>query len=117
MKKTTWMFAGFALVMSLAPSLRAETTEMTGEINRHNALAAAYTQKAAAEEALIAEHEQMKAEALKHGVFNAKVGPSLDYRAMELHCDKLIQSAKEVKNELGEFEKYHKMRISELQGQ
>jgi len=111
------MITGFALALAWAPSLRAETAEMTTEISRHKTLAASYAEKAAVQEALITEHEQMKAEALKHGVFNAKVGPSLDYRAMERHCDKLIQSAQDVKNELVEFEKYHKMRISELQGQ
>ena len=110
--------AVFSVVFSLAlmPALTAVASEVADEISRHEALAVSYEQKVSQQDALIAENESMKADALKAGTFNPKVGPSLDYRKMKNHCDKLIQSAKGTKEELAVFAKYHKMRIEELQG-
>ncbi len=117
MRIKKWVVLGFVLAFVLTPLLRAQTAEQSEEINRHKALVVSYQQKAETQQGIIDEHEQMKAQALKDGTFNAKVGPSLDYRAMERHCDALIKSATEAKTELLEFAKYHQQRTAELQGQ
>jgi monoamine oxidase len=91
--------------------------EVSQAIADHEGLAASYEEKAAAQDALIAEHTQMKKEYKDRFFVNEKVSSPDKIRAMENHCDAIIEAAKEEKGQLLEFAKWHRMSAAELQGQ
>jgi hypothetical protein len=75
-----------------------------------------YEDKAAEQGAIIAEHQQMKADYKKHYYINEKLTPSARMKEMEDHCDAIIHHAQMLKDEFLEFAQWHKMRAAELQG-
>ncbi len=83
----------------------------------HLSMAKSYEGKAADQDAIIAEHQQMKTDYKKRFFINEKLTPSARMKEMENHCDAIIQDAQKLKTEFLEFAKWHKMRAAELQGQ
>jgi hypothetical protein len=80
-------------------------------------MAASYEEKAAAQDALIAEHTKMKEEYKDRFYVNEKVTPMATMSEMEEHCDAIIDEAQRLKDQFLEFAKWHQMRAAELQGQ
>ena len=116
MKTVNVWFLTMAIMMGAvlaAPLYANEPAQVAAD---HLAMAASYEQKAAAQDALIAEHQQMKKDEQRFYI-NDKVTPKSNYTKMNMHCDKIIQGAQDLKAELLEFAKWHKMRAAELQGQ
>lgn len=104
----------FLVLMPSVPVVAADPSDVASD---HLVLAASYEEKAKAQDALIAEHTQMKADYKSRFFVNEKVTPMEKIRKMENHCDAIIQSAETEKAELLEFAKWHRMRAAELQGQ
>jgi len=112
-KRLTFILVAlFGLTLTL-PVYAAEAPEVASE---HLALAASYESKAAAQNALIAEHTTMEQEYKERFFVNEKVTPIEKIRKMENHCDAIIDAAQKEKNELLEFAQWHRMRAAELQG-
>ena len=84
--------------------------------NDHRAMAASYEEKAAAQDALVTEHTDMRRDYKQRFYLNEKVSPAAKLRNMEEHCDAIIQQAKAEAAELREFAKWHRMRAAELDG-
>lgn len=82
----------------------------------HLKMAKYYEDKAAEQDALIAEHEQMKANYKQDFFINEKVSPMNKLKKMEQHCDAIIETARKQKNQLLEFAKWHRLRVAEMQG-
>lgn len=82
----------------------------------HLAMAASYEEEVAAQEALIAEHTKMKQDYKDRFFVNEKVTPLNRIRAMEEHCDALIDAAQAEKAKLLDFAQWHRMRAAELKG-
>ncbi len=111
------MFSGVVgMMMLLIVSGSLYGAESAQVANDHLTLAAVYEEKAAAQDALIAEHVKMKLEYKDRFFINEKVTPLDKVRAMEKHCDAIIESAQKQKSELLEFAKWHRMSAAELQG-
>jgi hypothetical protein len=102
---------GFALSHNL---YAAEPSQVAAD---HLKMAKYYEDKAAEQEAIITEHQQMKTDYKKDYYINEKLTPSAKLKKMEGHCDAIIKDAKKLKTEFLEFAKWHKMRAAELQGQ
>jgi HD-like signal output (HDOD) protein len=105
------------LILGLASQYSA-FAETADTLEHHKTLAASYQEKAAVQDGLIAEHQQMKKDYEKrYTPGNAsKVGVPARVTEMQAHCDKLITAATQEKQELLDFAKWHQMRASELQG-
>lgn len=80
----------------------------------HEEAALNYEQKAAAQDTLIAEHQQMKKEYKQRYFINEKVTPISRIQKMEKHCDAIIKDAEELKRDMLDFAKWHRMRAEEL---
>jgi hypothetical protein len=98
------------LAMALPVGVQAD------EASDHQAFVASYEQKAAEQDALIAEHVQMKKDYADRFVGPQKTGTPAQVKEMEQHCDAIIQDATKLRDEFLEFAKWHKMRAAELQG-
>ncbi len=109
---------GFLLVAGLVllPGKIVFAAETAQAASDHLAMAASYEGKAAAQDALIAEHTKMKADYKNRFFVNEKVTPLDKVRQMEDHCDAIIATAQKEKDELLEYAKWHRMRAAELQG-
>ena len=108
MKRIQRLIAGAGLLVSAAGPLYAATPKTAED---YLSLAARYEQKAQEQQAVIAEHEQMK----KEGV-TEKTPVSLRQK-MEKHCDAIIKDAAKLKEDYLVFAQYNKMRAAELKGQ
>lgn len=116
-KLTSWMM-GLAMIMALGFPVRLYAEAEPSQVAQdHQAMAASYEEKAAAQDALIAEHTQMKQDYKNRYFINEKLTPSGKVKKMEDHCNAIINDAQKLKDELLDFAKWHRMRAAELQGQ
>ncbi len=116
--KNYWLpILGAALLVVVAAPLQLQAVEAPDAIVYHQSLAASYEQKALAQDALIAEHVQMKKDYTERFATNPKMAPPADIQKMNSHCDTIIKEAETLKQDFLDFAKWHKMRASELQGQ
>ena len=99
----------------VAPVFAAE--DVSEAVKQHETLAAQYEAKAAAQDALIAEHTPMQKNYEERFYTIKKASKPKNVVDMGKHCTGLIQAAQAEKNELLEFAKWHRMRAAELQGQ
>ena len=83
----------------------------------HMAKAASYEEKAEAQDALIAEHQQEKKDYKKRYYINDKVTPPQVLAPVEKHCDTIIKDATKLREDLLELAKWHRLRAAELKGQ
>ena len=113
--KPAQVVAGMVLAWSVAAPVFAEG-DVAQVAKDHRALAASYEEKAAAQEALVAEHTAMKRDYKRRVYVNEKVSPMLKVQKMEAHCDALIKQAQAEASALREFAKWHRMRAAELEG-
>ena len=98
----------------LLPAFAAEVSEVAAD---HKALVASYQEKAAAQDALIQEHQQMKKDYDRRFYVNEKVTPKSGIHGkMDKHCDAIINAAQQEKQVLLDFAKWHQMRAAELEG-
>lgn len=107
------MIAMVLSLMSLTSVYAGEASEVASD---HLAQAAAYEQRAQAQSDLIAEHTKMKEDYIRRYFINEKVSPTAKIKEMEKHCDTIIQDAANLKAELLDFAKWHRMRAAELKG-
>ena len=80
----------------------------------HKDLASSYEQKAKEQDAIVAEHTQMKQDFVRRFFINEKISPMYKIREMEKHCDTIIAEASKLRDEFTEFAKWHKMSAQEL---
>ncbi len=104
----------FALVL-VTPVLGLAAVDLDDPAH-HEKLAASYEEKALTQDALILEHEQMKTDFAKSVATSPKGGLPPSVKAMEKHCDAIIKDASNLKAELLDFAKWHRMRAAELAG-
>ena len=116
MKKFDFLALSLAVLLGLVPSLPVFAVEAPQAASEHSALAASYEAKAQAQDALIAEHTQMKQDYKARFFVNEKVTPMSQIQKMDDHCNSIIQTAQKEKEELLDFAKWHRMRAAELQG-
>lgn len=110
---TILLGAGLILATANAAVYAAEVDQVIAE---HLAKAASHEEKANAQNALIAEHQQEKKDYKKRYYINDKITPPQTLAAFEKHCDAVIQDATKVRDDLQEFAKWHRMRATELKG-
>jgi len=113
--KLMQVVASTVLACSLAaPVYAAEDVSKVAQ--DHLAMAASYEKQATAQEALVAEHTQMKRDYKSRFYINEKVTPLRTMQKMDEHCDAIIKPAQALATELREFAKWHRMRAAELEG-
>jgi hypothetical protein len=119
MKKLNIVILSLAIMISFALSHNLYAAEPSQVAADHLSMAKYYEGKAAEQEALITEHQQMKTDAKKRFFINEKVTPtpSARWKGMEDHCDAIIHHAQMLRTEFLEFAKWHKARAAELRGQ
>ncbi|MBA4373649.1 MAG: hypothetical protein C0402_12415 [Thermodesulfovibrio sp.] len=108
----------FSLVIMIASVVAqnvyaAETSQVSTD---HLAMSKSYEDKAAAQDALIAEHEQMKKDYKSRFFINEKLTPMAKLKKMNDHCDAIIKDAQKLKADFNDFAKWHRLRAAELQG-
>ena len=113
--KLVQVVAGVVLAGGLMAPVYAEE-DISKVAKDHLALAASYEEKATGQEALVAEHTDMKRDYKRRFYVNEKVSPLLKVQKMEAHCDGIIRAAQAEATELREFAKWHRMRAAELEG-
>lgn len=118
MKMRNVVVSGLVLASGLLLPAAYATEDAAAVADAHQQMAASYQAKAAEQDALIAEHEQMKKDYEKRFTppNASKVGVPSDVKEMEAHCDRIINAAEKEKQELLDFAKWHEMRAAELQG-
>ena len=104
------ILATLLLAMALPVRVQAD------EVSDHQGLVASYEKKAAEQDAVIAEHEQMKKDYAARFSVPQKGGKLPQIQAMEKHCNAIIEDATKLRDEYRDFAKWHKMRAAELQG-
>ena len=104
------LLIGFAISQNL---FAAEPSQVAAD---HLKMEKYYEDKAAEQDAIIAEHQQMKSEYKQRYFINEKVTPVSRIKEMEKHCDAIIHDAEKLKSDYLESAKWHKMRAIELQG-
>jgi hypothetical protein len=85
-------------------------------VDDHLAMSKSYEDKAAAQDALISEHEQMKKDYKSRFFINEKITPMAKLKKMNDHCDAIIKDAQKLKADFSDFAKWHRLRAAELQG-
>ncbi len=117
MKTSKYVALGL-MILGMTLQYPAFAAEVSDVIRDHKAMAASYQEKAATQDALITEHQQMKknyAERFTPG--NAsKIGIPSKVKEMEKHCGKIVKAAQQEKQALLDFAKWHTMRAAELEG-
>lgn len=113
----TLKITSLSLILMAGMILPVFAAEVSAVVADHRAMAAAYQEKAAAQDALIAEHLQMKKDyAERFTPSNAlKVGIPAKVTEMEAHCNKIINLAEQEKQQLLDFAGWHQMQASELE--
>ncbi|TAK06164.1 MAG: hypothetical protein EPO39_09560 [Candidatus Manganitrophaceae bacterium] len=115
MKTFATIFLGVGLILAAA-SAPVYAADVDQVISEHLAKAASYEEKAKAQDALIAEHQQEKKDYKKRYYINDKITPPQTLAVVEKHCDAVIGDAAKVRDDLQEFAKWHRMRATELKG-
>jgi len=105
-----------ALLMGFAVSQQLYAAEPSHMAADHLKMEKLYEGKAAEQDAIITEHEQMKCDYKNQFFINEKATPISRLKTMEQHCEALINDAQKLKADFLEFAKWHKMRAEELQG-
>jgi hypothetical protein len=116
MKNVSIMILGLAILFSVVVSPIAYAAEPPQVSTDHLAMAKSYEDKAAAQDALIAEHEQMKKDYKSRFFINEKLTPMAKLKKMNDHCDAIIKDAQKLKADFNDFAKWHRLRAAELQG-
>ncbi|MFY9270675.1 MAG: hypothetical protein WAO55_13115 [Candidatus Manganitrophaceae bacterium] len=111
---TIFLGAGLILAAASAALYAAEADQVIAE---HLTKAASYEEKANAQNALIAEHQQEKKDYKKRYYINDKITPPQTLAPVEKHCDAIIKDASKLRDDLSELAKWHRMRATELKGQ
>ncbi len=116
--KTTKYVALSLMILGMAFQYPAFAAEVTDVIADHKAMAASYQEKAAAQDALITEHQQMNKDYDRRFTPGnaSKIGIPSKVKEMEKHCGKIVKAAQQEKQALLDFAKWHEMRAAELQG-
>lgn len=117
MKKLGFLVTGMMLVFGMLVTPFAFADDTADAVAYHKQKAAEYQEKIAAQDAIIAEHQQMPKDYKSRFAINPKVGPPSAVTKMEAHCNTIVQDTQKVKADLQEFADWHSMRASELQGQ
>jgi hypothetical protein len=117
MKTSKYVVLGL-MILGMVFQYPAFAAEVSDVIRDHKALAASYQEKAAAQDALIAEHQQMKKDYDKRFTPGnaSKIGIPSKVKEMDKHCGKIIKAAQQEKQALLDFSKWHEMRAAELEG-
>ena len=116
MRTLSIMILGLAMVVATAVSSGVYAAEPSQVAADHLAMAKSYEDKAAAEDALIAEHEQMKRHYKARFFISERITPMIQLMKMEKHCDVIIEDAQKMKADFLDFAKWHRMLAAELQG-
>ncbi|HXY54355.1 MAG TPA: hypothetical protein VEM40_06770 [Nitrospirota bacterium] len=116
MKKHRITILSLALLIGFAFSQNVYATEPSQVAADHLKMEKYYAGKAVEQDAIIAEHQQMKSEYKQQYFINEKVTPVSRLKEMEKHCDAIIHDTEKLKSDYLETEKWHKMRAAELQG-
>jgi hypothetical protein len=117
MKTRNIVILSLAIMIGFALSHNLYAAEPSQVAAKHLSMVKYYEGKAAEQDAIITEHQQMKTDYKKQYFINEKITPSVRLKTMDNHCDAIIRDAKKLDNELLELAKWHKMRAAELQGQ
>ncbi len=104
------LLSGFAVTPQL---YAAEPSQVAAD---HLTMVKYYEGKAAEQDAIITEHQQMKSDYKQRYFINEKVTPISRLQKMEQHCNAIIQDAQKLKADYLESAKWHSMRAAELQG-
>ncbi len=115
MKTRNIVILSLVIMIGFALSHNLYAADQSQVIADHLKMAKYYDGKAAEQDALITEHQQMKTDYKKDYYINEKITPSARLKKMEDHCDAIIKDAQKLKTEFLEFAKWHKMRAAELQ--
>lgn len=105
-----------AVLAALLLTMALPTRIWADEVSDHQDKAVFYEQKAAEQDAVIAEHEQMKKDYADRFSVPEKGGKLPQIEEMEKHCNAIIEDATKLRDEYLEFAKWHQMRAAELQG-
>jgi len=116
MKKLSIIIFSVVIMIASAVAQNVYAAEPSQVADDHLAMAKSYEDKAAAQDALIAEHEQMKKDYKARYFINEKITPMSQLKKMNEHCDAIIKDAKKLKAEFLDFAKWHRFRAAELQG-
>ena len=106
---------GLVMAATVGASSIVYAAEPSQVATDHLSMAKSYEDKAAAQDALIAEHEQMKKDYKSKYFINEKITPMAKLKKMNDHCDAIIKDAKKLKAEFLDFGKWHRLRAEELQ--
>lgn len=112
--KTQYKVLSFVLALALVSPYTLLAAD--GDVAYHEKLAASYEEKALAQDGLISEHQQMKADFAKRVATSPKAGTPYAVKEMDEHCNAIIKEAQGLKAEYLDFAKWHQMRAAELQG-
>ena len=116
MRTLSIMILGLAMVVATAVSSGVYAAEPSQVAADHLAMAKSNEDKAAAQDVLIAEHEQMKMHYKARFFINERTTPMILVMKMEQHCDAIIKDAQKLKADFLDFAKWHRARAAELQG-
>jgi len=105
-----------ALLIGFASFQNLNAAELPQVSADHLKMVKYYEGKAAEQDAIITEHQQMKKEYKQRYFINEKVTPVSRLKNMEQHCDAIINDAQKLKADFLESAKWHKMRAAELEG-
>ena len=120
MKTSKYAALAFGLmILTMLSQVPAFATDVSSVVADHKAMAASYREKAAAQDALITEHQGMKGTYAKRFTPSnySKIGIPSNVKNMDKRCGKIVKAAQQEKQALLDFAKWHEMRAAELQGQ
>jgi len=116
MKNVSIMILGLAILFVAVATPVVYAVEPAQVSTDHLAMSKSYEDKAAAQDALISEHEQMKKDYKTRFYINDKLTPMAKLKKMNDHCDAIIKDAQKLKADFNDFAKWHRLRAAELQG-
>jgi len=115
MKKLSIIIFSLVIMIASAVAQNVYAEEPSQVATDHLAMAKSYEDKAAAQDALVAEHEQMKAYYKARYSINERIMPMIQLMKMEEHCDAIIKDAQKLKADFLDFAKWHRLRAADLQ--
>ena len=116
MKKLSIIIYSLVIMIAAAVAQNVYAAEPSQVAADHLAMAKSNEDKAAAQDVLIAEHEQMKMHYKARFFINERTTPMILVMKMEQHCDSIIKDAQKLKADFLDFAKWHRARAAELQG-
>ncbi len=122
MKKINIVILSLAIMIGFAAFHNLYAAEPSAVAADHLAMAKSYEKKAAEQDVIITEQQQMKTDYEKRFYIDEKgenltpSRPLREVKEMEDHCDAIINDARKLKDDYLEFAKWHRMRAAELQG-